>query len=389
MMSFRISGLSSRDFAHLYELDDAALAAHGARRNRVDVKPGFPDRVGLRDLEIGETALLVNYMHQPADGPYRASHAIYVGEGDAASFAAVDTVPEVLRSRALSLRAFDTAHLMVDADLVDGASVETLVERLFADPPSLAELAEDSSMSPFHFQRLFKATFGISPKQYAIAVQATRVRAELVSGPPVMRAVFDAGYATSSRFYDDAQAFGMSPSEMRAGGAGIAMHATVLATALGAMLVAATERGVCAVLFGADEAALRDDLARRFPHARIIDAPPQFTTWTRAIAAYVDRAQGSLDVPLDVVGTAFQRRVWQALRTIPPGTTATYSEIAERLHAPKSARAVARACAANPVAVAIPCHRVVRRDGDLGGYRWGLERKQTLLEKEADRTRDE
>ena len=255
--------------------------------------------------------------------------------------------------------------------------------------PSLAELAEDSGMSPFHFQRLFKATFGMSPKQYAIAVRATRVRDELASGLPVTRAVFDAGYATSSRFYDDAQAFGMSPSEMRAGGAGIAMHATVLTTALGAMLVAATERGVCAVLFGADEAALRDDLARRFPHARIIDAPPQFTTWTRAIAAYVDRAQGSLDVPLDVVGTAFQRQVWQVLRTIPPGRTATYTEIAERLHAPKSARAVTRACAANPVAVAIPCHRVVRRDGDLGGYRWGLERKRTLLEKEAAHAGDD
>ncbi len=134
MMSFRISGLLSRDFAHLYGLDDVALAAHGARRCGVDAKPGFPDRVGLRDLEIGETALLVNYTHQPADGPYRASHAIYVGEGDTPSFDAIDTVPEVLRSRVLSLRAFDPAHLMVDADLIDGASVETLVERLFADP---------------------------------------------------------------------------------------------------------------------------------------------------------------------------------------------------------------------------------------------------------------
>ena len=246
--------------------------------------------------------------------------------------------------------------------------------------PTLTELAKAAEMSSFHFQRLFKAIVGFSPKQYAIAIRATRVRDAVAHGQDVTQTIFDAGYETSSRFYDDARTFGLAPTDVRAGGAGLAMHAAVSATTLGAMLVAATERGVCAVLFGADEAALLDDLARRFPKARIIDAPPAFATWTHAIAAYVDRARGSLDVPLDVVGTAFQRRVWQALRAIAPGATATYSEIAERLDAPKAARAVARACAANPIAIAIPCHRVVRRDGHLGGYRWGLERKERLLD---------
>ena len=255
--------------------------------------------------------------------------------------------------------------------------------------PNLEELATAAGTSRFHFQRLFKSACGMTPKQYANAVRGTRVRRDLVDGANVTRAMYDTGFTSSSRFYDTARSFGMTPTDLRAGGAGIAIHAATAMTALGTMLVAATDRGVCAIFFGDDEATLRADLGRRFPNAHFVDAPMGFTTWTQAIAAYVERPQGSLDMPLDVVGTAFQQRVWRELQSIDPGTTATYSEIAGRLGAPRATRAVANACANNPTAIAIPCHRVVRRDGELGGYRWGLARKRELLERERpDHERD-
>ena len=238
-------------------------------------------------------------------------------------------------------------------------------------------------MSRFYFQRVFTAATGMSPSAYARAVRATRARDRLADGAQVASALYDAGYAASSRFYDDARAFGMTPSDVRAGADGIDIAVALVPTSLGAMLVAATERGVCAVLFGDDEGALRDDLARRFPRARFVAASAALDPWTRTLAAYVERPRGALDVPLDLLGTAFQQRVWRELRAIAPGETTTYAAVAERLDAPNASRAVANACAANPAAVAIPCHRVVRRDGNLGGYRWGLARKRALLDREA------
>ncbi len=252
--------------------------------------------------------------------------------------------------------------------------------------PSLAELADAAGMSRFHFQRLFVAACGMSPKRYAIAVRAQRVADRLAAGASVTGAFYDAGYASSSRFYADAPSFGIAPKALRAGAAGIVMHVAVTPTSLGHMLVAATERGVCAVLFGDDIAMLQADLRRRFVAATIhptpVGAPAAFAAWIAALVAYVARPRGACDIPLDVLGTAFQQRVWRSLRTIEAGTTATYAQVAERIGAPRAARAVARACAENPVAVAIPCHRVVRADASPSGYRWGLARKRELLDRE-------
>jgi AraC family transcriptional regulator of adaptative response/methylated-DNA-[protein]-cysteine methyltransferase len=252
-------------------------------------------------------------------------------------------------------------------------------------PLTLAELAASAGMSRFHFQRLFKATCGMTPKAYERAVRLQRVRGELADATRVTDAIYDAGYASSGRFYDDARRnFGMTPTQVRRGGADVAIHASVSSSSLGTMLVAATERGVCAILFGDDEAALRADLARRFPRARLVDAPADFASMVSKIAAYVERPHGPLALPLDLHGTAFQQRVWRELQTIAAGTTSTYATIAERIGMPTGARAVAQACATNPVAIAIPCHRVVRRDGTPSGYRWGLARKRALLDREAE-----
>jgi len=225
---------------------------------------------------------------------------------------------------------------------------------------------------------------GLTPKAYASAQRAARIRRGLLQSATVTEAIYGAGYNSSSRFYEQSdQMLGMTPSDYRGGGANQAIRFAVGECWLGAILVAQSRRGVCAILIGDDPDALVQDLQDRFPAAELIGGDTGFERLVASVVGLVETPRLGLDLPLDVRGTAFQQRVWQALRTIPAGATVSYSELAERIGAPASARAVAGACAANILAVAIPCHRVVRSDGSLSGYRWGIQRKRALLERES------
>ena len=252
------------------------------------------------------------------------------------------------------------------------------------EPPALADLARDAGLSPSRFQRLFKEAVGVTPKQYAMEHRRDRVRGRLAAGAPVTAALYDAGYGSSSRFYQESTAaLGMTPTAYRNGGQGTAVGFTTIQSHLGWVLVAATGRGVCAIAFGDDPEALKARLRARFPGAELrADDPDLAGLAARTLAGLQSPRQG-LDLPLDIQGTAFQQRVWQALRQIPAGSTCTYGQVAAAIGQPTAVRAVARACAANEIAVAIPCHRVKRSDGGLGGYRWGVERKQALLDRES------
>lgn len=251
------------------------------------------------------------------------------------------------------------------------------------EEPDLDRLAQAAGMSRFHFHRVFKAHTGITPKAYAAARRGARVRQELADGATVTDAMYGAGYGSSGRFYAASGALlGMAPTRYRAGGPGETIRFAVAQCALGAILVAATDRGICAILIGDRPGPLVDDLQARFPRAELRGAEPDFERTVAQVIGFVEAPRIGLDLPLDVRGTAFQQRVWDALRAIPPGSTVTYAELAGRLALPGGARAVAGACAANPLAVAVPCHRVVRTGGALAGYRWGIERKQALLERE-------
>ncbi len=248
----------------------------------------------------------------------------------------------------------------------------------------LDSLAQAVGMSRFHFHRIFKAHTGITPKAYASARRTARLQQGLGAAPSVTDALYDAGFGSSGRLYEaSAGALGMTPGRYRAGGQGETIRFAVGACSLGAILVAATERGICAILIGDEPEPLVRDLQERFPRAELKGAEPAFEQTVAQVVGLVEAPRLGLDLPLDVRGTAFQRRVWEALRAVPAGSTVSYAELARRIGLPTGARAVAGACAANPVAVAIPCHRVVRLDGALSGYRWGIERKRTLLERES------
>ncbi|VVM82754.1 Bifunctional transcriptional activator/DNA repair enzyme Ada [Pseudomonas fluorescens] len=250
--------------------------------------------------------------------------------------------------------------------------------------PSLDQLATELAVSRFHLHRLFKAETGLTPKAYASAFRAQRLRERLQGeAATVTEALFDAGYNSNSRFYEGAgQRLGMLPKQYRARGAGATIYFAVGQCALGAILVAQSARGVCAIFLGDDPAQLLNDLQDQFANAELIGADSRFEQLIAQVVGFVEQPALGLNLPLDVQGTAFQERVWQALREVPAGQRVSYTDIAERIGAPKAVRAVALACAANRIAVAIPCHRVVRRDGDLSGYRWGVERKRQLLERE-------
>jgi AraC family transcriptional regulator of adaptative response/methylated-DNA-[protein]-cysteine methyltransferase len=250
--------------------------------------------------------------------------------------------------------------------------------------PSLETLAAHVGLSSFHLQRTFKSVTGVTPRAYAAEQRARRLRGELERKDTVTEAIYGAGFNSPARFYEGANALlGMTASKYRDGGDGIEIRFAIGASSLGAILVAATPVGVCAILLGDDPQALAHDLERRFPRARLIGADRDFEALVAQVVGLVEQPRLGRTLPLDIRGTAFQRRVWQALSEIPTGNTATYTQIARSIGAPRAVRAVARACAANPLAVAIPCHRVVRTDGDLSGYRWGVERKRELIAREA------
>lgn len=252
------------------------------------------------------------------------------------------------------------------------------------EAPSLEELAKSAGISRFHFHRLFTRIVGITPKAYAKAKRAERVRQELPRSSSVTDAIYESGYNSNARFYSDsATMLGMSPKRYRAGGAGETIRFAVGESTLGSILVASSERGVCAILIGSDPEVLARDLQDRFPKAHLIGGDRDYERIVAKVVGFVQSPRTGFDLPLDVRGTAFQQRVWKALLNIPAGRTATYTEIAKRIGSPAAVRAVAGACAANALAVAIPCHRVVRHDGSLSGYRWGVERKRALLDMEA------
>ncbi len=264
-----------------------------------------------------------------------------------------------------------------------------------ADAPiPLIDLAQACGVSPHHLHRVFRAQTGLTPKQYAQARRSEAAQRALQTEARVTDAVYAAGFNASSRFYEQApQMLGMSAKRYRQGGAGEAIRFAVAQTQLGALLVAASERGVCAISLGADAAALVHALQQRFPQATLSADDAQFDAWVALLVGWVQGAPQTPntpntphmppmpldDLPLDLRGTLFQRQVWQVLRGIAPGQTLSYAQVAQRLGRPTAARAVAQACAANTLALAVPCHRVVRSDGQLSGYRWGVDRKRALL----------
>ena len=253
------------------------------------------------------------------------------------------------------------------------------------DTPPLATLAAQAGLSPHHFHRLFRSITGLTPRAYAAARRAERVRTALQDGGgTVTDAVYAAGYGSGGRFYETAGAnLGMTPSAYRAGGPRETIKFAVGECSLGSILVAQTAKGVCAILLGDDPDALVHDLERRFPRASLVGGDPEFDAVISTIVGFVEDPAAVLDLPLDIRGTAFQQRVWRALTRVRPGERLTYAALARRVGAPAAVRAVAGACGANPLAIAIPCHRVVRTDGALSGYRWGVERKRALLAREA------
>lgn len=251
---------------------------------------------------------------------------------------------------------------------------------------TLELLGRESGLSPYHLQRTFKSALGLTPAQYIRARKSERLKSELRRGETVSRATFGAGYGSSSRVYDDADSqLGMTPATYRRGGAGTRIDYLITSTSLGALLVGATDRGICAVTLGDDSGLLEKALEHEYPAAirnRVADASSSLGSWVREIVALVEGGVSDAEIPIDVRASAFQWKVWRELQKIPFGETRSYGDIAKAIGSPKAVRAVASACASNKVAVVIPCHRVVRQTGSLGGYRWGVERKRRLIAKE-------
>jgi AraC family transcriptional regulator of adaptative response/methylated-DNA-[protein]-cysteine methyltransferase len=256
----------------------------------------------------------------------------------------------------------------------------------------LTSLAKGVQMSGDQLERAFRKSIGVSPRQYAEALRMRLLKKQLRKGGNVTTALYDAGFGSASRLYEKAASqLGMTPRTYRRGGAGMQMHFTIVDSPLGRLLVAATEKGISALYLGDSDAQLEADLNKEYPRAEIArdaKAAAPLREWVRQIVAHLNGKEPYLDLPTDVQATAFQRRVWEELRKIPYGKTATYAEVARRIGKPSGVRAVARACATNPVSVVVPCHRVVRQGGDLAGYRWGLERKQALLKNESQRSKE-
>jgi AraC family transcriptional regulator of adaptative response/methylated-DNA-[protein]-cysteine methyltransferase len=252
-----------------------------------------------------------------------------------------------------------------------------------AEFPSLDELAKTVNMSPGHFHRIFKEVTGLTPKAYANAHRADRVKKALPKRETVTEAIYEAGFNSNGRFYaNSSKMLGMKPKEYRDGGAGQTIRFAIGECSLGSILVASSEKGVCAILLGDGPDALARDLQDRFPKANLVGGDAKYEKLVARVVGFVEAPKIGLNLPLDVRGTAFQQRVWKELQRIPAGKTASYAQVANRIGLPKSVRAVAQACGANALAVAIPCHRVLRTDGDISGYRWGVDRKRALLQRE-------
>ncbi len=250
-------------------------------------------------------------------------------------------------------------------------------------PPTLLELSRAVGMSPYHLHRIFTGKTGLTPKAYATAQRAERLRRILPGSSSVTEAIYEAGYPSAGRFYaDSSKRLGMQPETYRQHGRGETIRFSTGACSLGIVLVAESEKGVCAVFLGDDARSLEEELQRRFRKARLLPAEPEFERIVSQVLRLIDEPQLETDLPLDLRGTAFQQRVWQALQRIPAGNTVSYAQIAREMGKPGAARAVAGACAANSLALLIPCHRVVHQDGSLSGYRWGVQRKRTLLDRE-------
>jgi AraC family transcriptional regulator of adaptative response/methylated-DNA-[protein]-cysteine methyltransferase len=306
----------------------------------------------------------------PSRRPLRANVAFYAAADDAegAGYRACRRC-HPRSEQSVAARAVEQARALIDAS--DGRRI------------TLAELARTVGLSPFHLQRTFKRLAGVTPKQYAAAQRTEHLKARLRGGDTVSRATYAAGYGSNSRVYEKAQErMGMTPATYRRGGRGAHIRYVLVDSALGRLLVASTERGICAVTMGDDDEVLEAALRQEYPLAAIERADDGLGDWVARIVRHLESGASPLAVPVDVQGTAFQHRVWTALSEIPAGATRSYREVAVSIGAPTAARAVARACATNRVAVVIPCHRVVREGGALGGYRWGLERKKALLERE-------
>ena len=292
-------------------------------------------------------------------------------------------------AEAVGYRASRRARPDQSSAAIERAKLVAQACRLIEDsdtPLNLDVLAQHALMSPFHFHRVFKAETGLTPKAYAIAHRARKLREELtVSNTSVTEAIYEAGFNSNSRFYETSgQLLGMRARDYRAGGVGAVIKFAVGQCSLGAILVAQSQRGICAILLGNDPNDLLCDLQDRFSSAQLIGGDADFEKLVADVVGFIETPSIGLNLPLDVQGTAFQERVWQALLKIPSGTTVSYTELANKIGEPRAARAVAQACGANRLAVAIPCHRVVRQNGDISGYRWGVERKRELLRREAE-----
>lgn len=259
-----------------------------------------------------------------------------------------------------------------------------IIEENQGEPITLAKLSGHVGVSAFHLQRTFKSIMGITPRDYAETCRVNRFKQGVRKGEAITNAMYDAGYGSSSRLYESASSqLGMTPATYGKGGRGAVINYAIAETPLGRLLVAATDKGVCSVMLGDSDSALKADLLKEFPAAEIRPDEKPLRTSVNAIVEHLKSKSPRIDLPLDIQSTAFQRQVWEQLRAIPYGQTHSYSEVAQAIGQQKAVRAVARACATNPVALVIPCHRVIREDKSLGGYRWGLERKKKLLEREA------
>jgi AraC family transcriptional regulator, regulatory protein of adaptative response / methylated-DNA-[protein]-cysteine methyltransferase len=298
-----------------------------------------------------------------------------------------DTIEEAKAAGVRPCKRCNPDGLSVEADNVAIVARACRLIEESEEEPSLADLAAAAGRSPSYFHRRFKAVTGLTPKDYAAANRASKVRESLANGISVTEAIYDAGFNSSGRFYEKSTGMlGMTPSQYRTGGANEEIRFAVGETSLGTILVASSKKGVASILLGDDPNGLVRELQDRFPKARLIGADRNYEALVARVVGFIEVPQLGLDLPLDVRGTAFQRRVWQALQGVRIGQTVSYTEIARRIGSPKAVRAVAGACAANHLAVAIPCHRVVRNDGSLSGYAWGVERKQALLAREAARS---